>query len=281
MRVPSTDGVSLAVHDFGGEGPPLLICHATGFCARTYESFAAGLTDVRHVWALDFRGHGDSTSPDSGDFDWGGDAEDLLAVVDALEARPIDVVGHSMGGAAAVLAEQRRPGTLRSAYLFEPIIPPSELAGPPPGQNPMSEAAARRRSVFGSKAEALYRYATKTPLAALNAGSLGAYVQHGFEDLPDGSAQLKLAPNEEAAVFAASGKPTTLTAKDVDAPVTIAVGEIPDAEFSPARFAEPLVEALPDGRLVRFDDLGHFGPLEAPGIVAADVRRWLAEVDAR
>jgi pimeloyl-ACP methyl ester carboxylesterase len=277
MRVASTDGVSLAVHDLGGEGPPLLICHATGFCGMTYRRFAEGLTGIRHVWAIDFRGHGDSTSPESGDFDWGGDAEDLLAVVDALGAAPVDVVGHSMGGAAAVLAEERRPGTLRSAYLFEPIIPPLDL--PETGaDNPMAVAARKRRAVFDSKAEALYRYATKTPLAALNAGALGDYVEHGFEDLRDGTARLKLDPEEEAAVFSASGKATAVTAKSVAVPVTVAVGVVPEGEFSPALFAEPLVEALPDGRLVRFDDLGHFGPLEAPSIVAADVRRWLSNL---
>ena len=272
MRVASTDGVELAVHDLGGDGPPLLICHATGFCGMAYGPFARGLTDIRHVWAVDFRGHGDSTSPEHGDFDWGGVGEDLLAVVEALDA-PIEVVGHSMGGAAAVLAEHREPGTLRSAYLFEPIIPPFELPDMP-DQNPMAEAAARRRAVFDSKAQALYRYATKTPLAVLSAGSLGAYVEYGFEDLPDGTARLKLAPEEEAAVFSASGKPTSATAKDVAAPVAIAVGEVTEG-FSPALFADPLVEALPNGELVRFHELGHFGPLEAPTVIAADVRRWL------
>ena len=33
--VSSTEGVEVAVHDFGGEGPTLLLCHATGFCAHT------------------------------------------------------------------------------------------------------------------------------------------------------------------------------------------------------------------------------------------------------
>ena len=36
MRVPSTDGVELELHDFGGDGPTLLIAHATGMCAGAY-----------------------------------------------------------------------------------------------------------------------------------------------------------------------------------------------------------------------------------------------------
>ena len=33
-RVPSTDGVELAVYDYGGDGPTLLAGHATGFHGR-------------------------------------------------------------------------------------------------------------------------------------------------------------------------------------------------------------------------------------------------------
>ena len=38
--VPSTDGVTLAVHDLGGDGPPLLLCHATGFHGRVWTALA-------------------------------------------------------------------------------------------------------------------------------------------------------------------------------------------------------------------------------------------------
>src|SRR4051794_39364521 len=123
MRVESTDGVSVAVHDLGGDGPPLIICHATGFCAGAYIPLAEHLAD-RHVWALDFRAHGDSTAPEQDRFDWDGAADDLAAVLAELGDDPIDAFGHSMGGAALMLVEARRPGTLRSAYLFEPIVVP-------------------------------------------------------------------------------------------------------------------------------------------------------------
>jgi len=274
MHVDSSDGVSIAVHDLGGAGPPLIVAHATGFCGRAYEPFAAALADLRHVWAFDFRGHGDSTSPANGRFDWGGSADDLLAVIDAIADGPVDLVGHSMGGGAAALAEQRRPGCLRSAYLFEPIIVP---AGPDEmlGGNFMAQTAAKRRDTFPSFADALLRYAAKTPLAHLNAGALADYVQHGFAEQPDGSVRLKLTPAEEAAVFDAGGKPTTDTAAAMHTPVTVAVGAVGEG-FSPARFGALVVDALPDGHLVSFADLGHFGPLEAPTTVAADVARWLA-----
>ncbi len=122
MRVSSTKGVTLAVHDLGGEGPPFLIAHATGMCGRAYEPLAAVLAPHFHVYAIDFRGHGDSSEPEDGDFAWAGMGADVLAAIDALGVDRIDAMGHSLGGASLLIAESVRPGVLRSAYLFEPIV---------------------------------------------------------------------------------------------------------------------------------------------------------------
>lgn len=268
--MPSSDDVSVAVHDLGGDGPPLLIAHATGFCAGAYRPMAAHLSRTHHVWALDFRGHGDSTAPAGDRFDWGAMADDLLAAVDAVAGgRPIPVFGHSMGGACAVLAEHRRPGTFRSGYLYEPIIfpplPPGEVGNGPS----LSAGAARRRATFPSKAEALVRYASRPPLDTFQAAALWAYVDSGFAEGPEG-ATLKCAPAHEAATFEAPGKPDPDLAAQVRIPVTIAIGRI-DGGFTPARIGEPLAEAMPSARLERHPELGHFGPFEDPAGIAAAV----------
>jgi pimeloyl-ACP methyl ester carboxylesterase len=140
-------------------------------------------------------------------------------------------------------------------------------------QNPLADAARKRRAEFPSKAEALYRYATKTPLRVLNAAALAAYVEHGFEELPDGTARLKLPPAHEAAVFEATGKATFDTLRSIDTPVAVAVGVI--EELRPAAWGPAIAEGLVNGTLVSFPTLGHFGPLEDPNGVAASVLGWL------
>ena len=155
MRASSTKGVTVAVHDLGGEGPPFLIAHATGLCGRAYEPLAAVLAPHFHVHAIDFRGHGDSSEPEDGDFAWAGMGADVLAAIDALGVDRVDAMGHSLGGASLLIAESVRPGVLRSAYLFEPIVLTEAYASE--RTNFMSDAARRRREVFGSRAEALWR----------------------------------------------------------------------------------------------------------------------------
>ncbi len=266
MQVASTNGVTLAVHDLGGDGPPFLVAHATGLCGRAYEPLAAVLASRFHVYAVDFRGHGDSTDPLDGSFAWSGMGEDVLAAVDAIGVEHIDAMGHSMGGAALLIAEAERPGLLRSVFLFEPIVMTETYVSE--RTNMMSDAARRRRSVFPSKADALMRYASRTPLGALRADSLAAYVEHGFEDLPDGTVQLKCRPESEARTFECETKMTLDRVAGFTVPTVVGVGS---EEPTGALFGRPIVDEMVNARLIRYPHLGHFGPLQDPGTVGADI----------
>jgi pimeloyl-ACP methyl ester carboxylesterase len=283
LRVPSSGGVELALHDLGGSSgaPPLLIAHATGFCGRAYEPLAAALSSSGrfHVWAVDFRGHGDSTRPLDGDFRWSGMGDDVLAVADALaDALGVGLgslhgFGHSMGGAALLSASLARPGVLASLCVYEPIVlPPAwgwEATG---GENPLAGPARRRRPEFPSRAEALYRYAGRPPLNVLRSDSLAAYVEHGFADVASG-VRLKCSPADEAATFEAEPKLTVddVRGLDVAPSVVVGVGGLEDPA-GPSAFGPLVADALVGARLVTYPHLGHFGPLQAPEVVAADVQ---------
>ena len=49
VHVTSRDGVDVAVYDLGGDGPPLLLAHATGFHGLVWDGFADRLTERFHV----------------------------------------------------------------------------------------------------------------------------------------------------------------------------------------------------------------------------------------
>lgn len=270
MRVRSTGGVAVELHDLGGDGPAVLVAHATGFCAGAYRPFAARLAAHGfHVWALDFRAHGRSTSPADGDLGWDGMAQDVLACVDALGGGPFLAYGHSMGGAALVAAELVRPQVLRAAVLFEPIIVPDDWAGADGSDNPLAAAARRRRPGFASRREALARYAGRPPLGAFRADALSAYVEHGFAEAADGSVLLRCTPDDEAATFEAGGKPRIDEMAGIDAPVVVACGGR-DGATGPAAFAPLVADALPQGELRRYPHVGHFGPFQDPDTLADD-----------
>jgi pimeloyl-ACP methyl ester carboxylesterase len=274
-NVSSTDDVELTVHDFGGDGPTALFAHATGFHGMVWEPLIAELTPFLRCVALDMRGHGDSTRPASGSFDWSGFAADVLAVVDDLGApTPLFGVGHSKGGAALLRAEATRPGSFTALYCFEPIVmtPEARLASAAMGdEQPLAVGARKRREVFESLDAAYENFASKPPLRTLHPAALRAYVDHGFAPLPDGTVRLKCRGEDEAAVYTMGGAHDTYDRLHlVTCPVTIAAsGELEGA----GRLAGPVADALPTCRFEEHPDLGHFGPLEAPTVIAEHIRR--------
>lgn len=272
-HVTRPDGVAIAVHELGGHGEPFLFAHATGFCAPMYRPLARALAHRFRVVAVDARGHGVSSPPPDGAMDWDEMAADLLGVVDALGGGPLHAFGHSLGGALVLLAEHARPGTFRSAFLFEPIVWPAGMART--GPNVMADAARARRPVFASRAEVLWRYSSRPPLDALRADALHAYVQHGFVEQPDGSVRIACDPEHEARVFEAEVKVTTTAIAHLQLPVTVACG-YDEPGPNPGRLAPDVVEALDRAVLRRYDHMGHFGPFQDPVTVGRAVVEHLA-----
>lgn len=274
MRVSSTDDVTLELHHFGGEGPPLLVVHATGFCAAPYRHLLPALGGHFEVWALDVRSHGDSTDAADGSVSWRATSTDVLAAIDAIDCGPVVGVGHSMGGASLLGAELARPGSVRALWTYEPIVFPEEWMVNP-GPNPLAAAARRRRATFASRSEALHRYASRPPLGRFRADVLHDYVDQGFAELPDGSVTLKCTPEQEARTFDAPDKLTIEELAAVTVPVRVARGGR-ELHLPPAQVAEPTSRSLPRGELVTFDHLTHFGPFEDPDTVADDACAFLA-----
>ncbi|MET0727338.1 MAG: alpha/beta hydrolase [Acidimicrobiales bacterium] len=276
MRFLSTpDGLTLGLHEHGGAGRPTLFAHATGFHGAVWEPFSAALGATFERWAVDFRAHGASTVPRGSDLHWDGMASDVLTVVDALAVPQGQLlgVGHSMGGACLLLAEQARPGTFAGLWLFEPIAPSGGVLSAD-GANPLAEGALRRRATFPSLAEAVANFAAKPPFSTLRADALHAYVRHGFTPGEDGAVHLACRPEDESAVYRGGGTHGAFAhLAEVRCPVVVACsGDV----NGPASFAPPIAEALPDGQLERHRHVGHFGPLEAPTALAASVRSFAA-----
>ena len=270
--VAGTDGVTLAVHELGGRGRPTLLCHATGFHGAVWQPMAEALGDGFERWALDFRGHGASRVPPGHPLAWADMASDVLAVVDDLAIEPGGFlgVGHSMGGAALLLAEQARPGTFAALWLFEPIVPPAGALAPSEAGHDLADRALKRRPSFASFEEALVNFASKPPLHVARADALLAYVRHGFVEGEDGRVHLACRPEDEARLYRRGGGHGAFERlAQVTCPTLVVCGGEPGG---PSAFAGPVAEALPHGRLEARAHLGHFGPLEAPAELAASVR---------
>lgn len=86
--------------------PALLIVHGLYGSGRNWGVIAKRLSDERQVIAVDQRNHGNSPWHDSHSYE--DMAEDLAQIIRAHGA-PMDVMGHSMGGKAAMVLALKYP----------------------------------------------------------------------------------------------------------------------------------------------------------------------------
>ena len=277
--IASSDGVEVAVHDLGGVGPHLLISHATGFHGRAYATLARELAHRFHCIAFDYRGHGDTRTPTAAldgsvtgqKYDWQHYADDAFVVAAwarEQDAAPIVGFGHSMGGAAVLMAAHRDPVLFRALVLFEPIVFPADSLRPAGQPNPLAGGARRRRTVFPSYEAAEANFSSKPPLSAFPSDALHAYVRHGFAEDEDGQVHLKCLPETEAGTFEGSGSlPTWDLLPEIHVPVLVLAGEA-EEDFGPALIAPQVAERLPNGRYEGHPEIDHFGPMTHPTEIA-------------
>lgn len=267
--VEGSGGARVVTWDLGGEGPPLVILHATGFHGRCYLPMAQAMRDRFHCWAVDQRGHGASDPAPDGDYSWSHFTADALTVVEALDLERPFVFGHSLGGAVAMLAEAARPGTWSAMFLWEPIVLTPTLRRAIGRNTHMATLARRRRPRFGSSADALANYAGKLPFSLFRADALLQYVEGGFSPVAGGEVALRCSPEAEALVY--EGAPDSgayEAAPSVMAPTVLAGGGR-DADIDSAHL-EALAAALGAGATIEtYPRLGHLGPFEEP-FAAAD-----------
>jgi len=263
----SAGGGQIALHELGGSGPPILFVHATGFNSRTYGPFMSEVKKSFSVWAPDLRAHGWSTSPTNEDYEWTSLAEDLLVVVDHLGIKvgELDCIGHSIGAATLLLADAARPGLIRRMYGYEPVMwRPGEAF--PPGDNPLIAGAQKRREVFSSRSEALTRFASRPPFSTCRADALYSYVENVFEDLDDGTVRLRCRGVDEAKVY--NGERVSTNDRITSCLAKVVIGKGIDQGFG--NLGTPAAESLRNSKTVIYEDLTHFGPLEAPKRLALD-----------
>lgn len=259
------------LHRPGPEPGTVLLAHATGFCKEIWlpvidELRTAG--EDRTIVAWDAPGHGDA-GPFPSAVDWWEVGRSALAALGDAENGVVGV-GHSMGGAALVLAELLRPGTFERLVLIEPII------FPPPFRvmedMPLATLALRRRAFFESAAAAYTNYHHKAPFSSWDERSLRAYVEYCFRE--EGEVwSLKCRPEVEADVYrAATAHGAFARLGEIQAPVLVIVGA--ETTTYPQGYAMELAARFAEGSLHSIERGSHFLPMEHPARVAEEVIRF-------
>jgi pimeloyl-ACP methyl ester carboxylesterase len=98
------------------ETPTLVIAHGLYGSGRNWGVIARRLADRREVVAVDMRNHGDSPRyPTQGYPEMAGDLAEVIGTLGG----PVDLLGHSMGGKAAMQLALTRPGLIRRLVVAD------------------------------------------------------------------------------------------------------------------------------------------------------------------
>lgn len=105
------------VRDEGTGGVPVVFLHSFAGSGEHWSEQMSHLRPSRRVVAIDLRGHGGSEAPASGNYAADSLAADVAAAVDALGLEHFVLVGHSMGGSAAIAYAGAHPDRVAGLVL--------------------------------------------------------------------------------------------------------------------------------------------------------------------
>jgi len=238
--------------------PGLLIVHGLFGSARNWGAIAKRLSDSREVICVDMRNHGDSPWADSHGYD---DMAADLAEVVAQEGGRLDVLGHSMGGKAAMMLALHQPDMVNRLLVAD--IAPVVYAH---SQTHLIAAMRRMRvSEIDSRAAADAELARD-----VETGSVRAFLLQSL-DLRADPARWRLNLDVlEREMDRITGWPE-ITAQ-FGGPVLFLSGALSDYVLAEHR---PAIKALfPNAKFAKLPDAGHWLHAEAPRPFEATARMW-------
>ncbi|MGE0422797.1 MAG: alpha/beta fold hydrolase [Reyranellaceae bacterium] len=245
----------------------LVLLHGYTSHARSWDAFAAAMTDRYRVLALDQRGHGESAWAPADRYGIDDMADDLEAFVRALDLRAFTLLGLSMGGMVAMEYAGRRPQALAACVIVD-IGPEIVESG-----SQRIQSGVRAGDVFASRDEAF--------AIARAANSLPPEAHHRHRS--DNSLMRTEDGRWTYRYDRALRTPSNLRRRDagtgwrscanIQVPTQIIRGGLSDI-LSP-EIAERMVRTVPDARLAVVANAGHGVPLDAPEEFLAATREFL------
>lgn len=251
--------LNMITHGEPTDRPPLLIVHGLYGSARNWGVVAKKLSDERQVIAVDMRNHGMSDWHDSHTYaDLAGDLATVLH-----EIGPADVLGHSMGGKAAMVT------ALHHAELVNRLIV-ADIAPVAYGHTQLPFIHAMKKvdlSIVDKRSDALEQLAD----AGVEDPTLRSFFTQSL-DLKARKWRLNL-DVLEAEMSKIMGFPEDITGTYKGATLFLSGA---DSDYVLPEHRPRIRAFFPHAKFVKISSAGHWLHAEKPTEFIATVRAWLA-----
>jgi len=257
-RTADVNGVTISYLRTGGDKPSAVLLHGLMVSGAGWAPVARLLEAELDLILPDARGHGCSSAPDSG-YRYSDLAADATGLILELNlSRPL-LIGHSMGGMTAALAETRIGHPLSGLILVDPTF--------------LSED--RQREVYESDVAAHHRRALSLGREALLRDALERHA-HRSPALVESQVEARL--NTSLAAFDIlwpPNPPYRELVRALDVPTLLVIGDKPVVTLE---VATELCEINPRLRVDQVDDAGHGLPFDQPERLAQSVLGFVREL---
>jgi len=247
------NGVHLNVLEQGTGPLSLVFLHYFGGSALEWQSVMDQLANNHRCIAIDLRGFGDSDAPSTG-YSVDDTANDVAALLKALQIDRGVLIGHSMSGKAALALAARQPVQLQELILVSPSPPVPE---PIPDQE-------RQKLLQGysqrSSAEHTLKNITATPVS----GSVKEQI------IADDLRSSKVA--WDAWLLAGSKENIANRMSSINIPVSIIVGS-EDRALPPEVQTQLVLPYVKTATLDTIENAGHLLPWEVPKQLANFIQK--------
>ncbi|MBK7949504.1 MAG: alpha/beta hydrolase [Deltaproteobacteria bacterium] len=268
------DGVRLHVLDWrSGDAPtpngadsPLVLLHGGGANAHWWDHLARPLSVARAVYALDFRGHGDSDHPP--DRRVGAFNDDLEGLIVWLGREDVILVGHSLGATVALDHASRFSAT-RALVLVD-------LArGGSPETGRRARLALSLRRTYRTRADAIERFRFLPESSRASEALRASIAAHSVREEGIGRFGYKFDPGW----FGLPSRPPPDLAQIRCPTLLVRGGESTLlTREAAATFVESLCAARPPARQVEIPEAGHHVLIDQPERLRAVLEEFLASL---
>lgn len=282
-RFVTNDGTVLYVRDTGAGPMTVVLAHGWTLDHTSWDRVVGALPDDVRVIRYDHRGHGGSAAAPKGTATVARAADDLAELIGARASGPVVLVGHSMGGMAAMALAERHPELFAARVAAVALVATScgGLADVTLGlpkwlakrvtrverrlnrrvarshrttllAKPRAAAPGLRWLLFGRGANKADVLATATQVGRCHPASMVGFRESLNEH------------DRKAALVAFRGIPTVVLAGGAD-------------RLTDLTHARTIADELPTGRFVVFPGAGHMLPYERAADVAAHITTLINE----
>jgi len=265
--IVNVNGIRLAYSDTGAGRPVVLLVHGFPLNRSMWDSQLGSLKAFgARVIAPDLRGFGASEAGPPGPLSMEQHADDLVALLDALNiSAPVIYVGLSMGGYVGFALWRRHPE--RIAAL---VVADSRAAADTPEGRQGREELATKAEELHSPRPAIDAMLPRLLSPHLRPGSLPEHLLRGMMSSSSARAVADGARGLGQRAESYSTLPT------ISVPTLVIVGE--HDVLTPPEESHRIAEGIPHARLATIDQAGHMSNMENPDAFNAALLQFLSEL---